>query len=130
MLKTYYVWVTLLSHAYVEQLVGRLIHLGYEVGPITRQNNQLVIRSDDAPSAIFGARVTFKFDNVEHATTSNLLATMQDILQSLKIKYHSLIISEEVTSSWCLGNISIKEITGQIKSDDLQSAAEALQKSF
>lgn len=114
--RTYFVWITLLSDAYAEHLVGRLVRRGYNVGPISRQSGHLVLHNDDKPSAIFSVRVTFKFDNDESAKVSNALEEMKDTLEYLKIKYHSLIISEEAVSTWCLGNISIKEIADQIES--------------
>ena len=103
----FYVWVTVLTDGFTEQLIGRLVRRNWEVSSL---GNTLSLRNDDnlATLLAFSMAKTPKSDKAEdEVTQSKALDEVKDVLKRLELKYHSLIVVAGAPGcTWCLGNIT------------------------
>lgn len=102
-----YVWVTLLTDAYTEQFVGRLVRRNWEVCSL---GNTLSLRNDDNVTTLlaFSMAKTPKSDKPEDALDqSKALDEVKDVLKRLDVKYCSLVVVTGAPGcTWCLGNVT------------------------
>lgn len=104
---TFYVWLTVITDGFTDQLVGRLVRRNWEVGAL---GNTLSLRNDDnlATLLAFSMSKTPKSDKPEdEVTQSKALEEIKDVLKRLDAKYHSLIVvAGNPGCTWCLGNFT------------------------
>jgi hypothetical protein len=105
--KMYYVWITLLSNAYVEPFFGSLIKRGWRVGALANT----LIQSNDDNVATFVAFSMAREQSGEfnEMSVKTILQEVCDALNVLKAKYYSLTVTEPAGCTWVLGNVLLSE---------------------
>lgn len=98
------VWITMLTASYVSMVVGKLVRQGYTVGPLDPE--MPVLGTKDNPAAV----LAIFLDHADDKGNNEVLNDIEEVLARLKVKYHSIVISE-AGASCCVGsNISLKEL--------------------
>lgn len=116
---TFYVWVTAVSDAYTEQLVGRLCRRGWRVGAL---GNVLSLRNEDNLATVVALSITKLVTDDKpdsQLTEAKALSEVQDVLKRLNVRYYSIVLARPCGCTWMMGNCS---------KEALQKAEEELKK--
>lgn len=104
-MKTFYVWITLLTEGYVDTLVTKAVRRGYAVtslsgdGNLTLKNKCSVLVALELTAS--EAKLTRKA-----LTPAEVLNEMKTLIGEIGLQYHSIIISEPGSGcTWNIGNI-------------------------
>lgn len=104
---TYYVWVNTITDVYTESLVGRLVRRGWRVAPLA---SSLSLHNEDNMSTLIAFTIARTPKNAEDEVTApKVLEEVKDVLKRLKMRYHSVIVTQPVGCTWVLGNITQSE---------------------
>lgn len=106
----FYVWVTAVSDSYTEQLVGRLVRRGWEMGAL---GNTLSLHNDQnlATLVAFSMAKAPKSDKPEDVVDqAKALEEVKDVLKRLKVHYYSLVVVQPAGCTWCMGNVTQDEL--------------------
>lgn len=98
---TYYIYVTALISSYEDMIIAALVKAGFQVSPLSEDNN-VTIGGDDTVSAVIALRV-----DTELFGALNVFNKVESILKELKILYYSLVVVESTDCSWGASQIKI-----------------------
>lgn len=110
--KLFYAWITLVCEHNAERLAGKLIRKNWKVAAL---GNHLILHNEESPSTLcaFSLSRSTPLKKDEEVTYSQVLEELKDTMKRLDIKYYSLIVTESVGCTWCLGNINLTEVKKQ-----------------
>ena len=94
----------MLTSSYSSMVIGKLVRHGYVVGP---QDPELpVLGTKDNPATL----LAIFLEHADNKENNEVLDDVEEVLARLKVKYHSVIVSEVANATWAGSNISLKEI--------------------
>lgn len=107
----YYVWITAISDAFTDNIVGRLIRRNWQVKCL---GGTLALKSKDNMSVVlaFSMSKQPKDDKPENEITQAVaMDEVFDVLHVLGVKYHSLIVAGKPAGcTWRQGNLTVSEL--------------------
>lgn len=102
----FYVWVTAITDAYTDQIIGRLVRRNWKVVAL---GNTLSLRNDDNLATLIAfsmAKAPKDAAAENEITQSKALDEVKDVLKRLDVKYYTLIVTQSAGCTWSLGNVT------------------------
>lgn len=100
-LNEYAIWITSLTSLYAKDIFNELLTRGYTVSSLSGEDTSPVLDSTDTLSSV----IAIKLSSDKKLVVAELYDIIANLLLDLKVKYHSIIISEFVNCIWSGSNI-------------------------
>lgn len=116
-----FVWITMLTPAYKDKIVGELAEMGFSVGPLD-DDRGVLFDSGDSLSVLMAMclevphKLLFDDEGDKKEETVVVFESynmIKEMLRKRGIKYHSLVATNNCHTKFGLGNISLKELEEQ-----------------
>jgi hypothetical protein len=99
----YYCWITAMLPSYQDGIIAGLARKGYMVGPASKDGAIATGASDTKPSVLFAVSVY----KAEETNASNIYTDVIAVLNDMKARYYSVIISHSYEATWAGSNIKL-----------------------
>lgn len=101
-MQTYYVWITALTEAYADELIGRLVAHNWRIAPLSKN---LVSASDAKISCLITFSMVKPTQSSFDPDKGLVLEEVKDTMKLLGMRAFSVIVTHGVESTWTSSNV-------------------------
>lgn len=100
----YTFWVTLFDRNFIDSFFATLIYRGFTVSGVA---TPVLMSEENFPGGV----LTFAtINNGEPLSITECLTEVKEALESNKMYYHSIVVMNSETTTWCIGNVTNEKL--------------------